>query len=183
MKWIFPLLEQCSQRVRGWGPRDLLCLAVHGTCKQPRIVLWEWRDASSPLSFPLLVFLVGLFIGITSRHIPEKPSLHIIPQSDTVRADSVILSFNKFLSQPRSQPNAPGLLTPRQGWRQGMRVQVHHLVCCSSSKVKIGRHLRLQGQGACEDDIDEGLSLAEATEKTNTQSVWAWSTQIGKQAG
>lgn len=165
MKWILPLLEECSQRVRGWGPGTLLCSVLCITYKQPRVVLWEWRDASSPLSFLLLVSLVGLLIGITSCHKPEKPSLHIIPQSDW--ADSVILSFNKFLSQPRNQPNAPGLLTPRQGWRQGMRVQVHHLVCRSSSKGKIGRHLRLQGRGACEDDIDEGLSLGEASEKTH----------------
>ena len=102
-----------------------------------------------------------------SRYVPEKPPLHIAPQSDTVRADSVILSF-KFLSQPRSQSNASGLLTPRRGWRQGRRVQVRHLVCRSSSKGKIGRKLRLQGQGACEDDIDEGLSLAEVTEKTQS---------------
>lgn len=101
-----------------------------------------------------------------SRYIPEKPLLHNTPQSDTVRTDSVILSF-KFLSQLRSQLNASGLLTPRQGWRQGRRVQVRHLVCHSSSKGKIGRKLRLQGQKTCEDNIDEGLSLAEVTEETH----------------
>lgn len=47
-----------------------------------------------------------------------------------------------------------------------MRVQVRHLVCRSSSKGKMGQNLKLQGRGACEDDIDEGLSLAEVTEET-----------------
>jgi hypothetical protein len=40
-----------------------------------------------------------------------------------------------------------------------MRVQVGYLVCHSSSKGKISRDVRLQGWGAHENPINEGIDL------------------------
>lgn len=57
-----------------------------------------------------------------------------------------------------------------------MRVQLGYLVCHSSSKGKVGRNVRLQGWGAHEDHLDEGLSLAVVIEKTHR----AWSIEDGK---
>lgn len=110
---------------------------------------------------------MGLFIQIMSSYIPEKALLHIAPQSGMARVDSIILPFNKSLSQPHSLTNASDLLIPRQGWRQGMRVQVGYLVCHSSSKGKIDWNGGLQGWGLQDNQIGEELSLAVVTEKTH----------------